>query len=604
MKLAAVILLLQFLTVPGLADIDRAGKLFVFAFAVLFVARQFIAKNAELEFSWVSAVFILLGSVFLVSAVQAFDPGWAFIQTFVFAVFVIYLILLTDFSFKNPQFLDRLNSALQFFGLLAAILGLYEYFHFALTGPSGTMLIPFLLPPNVSMRVGGIFGQPNLFALFLSLVLLAYCYRYVHSDYKLASRPLSSLRFLPFFVVAVVFFLTGSRAGFLSLALVWFFLLWLVVSRRYLTDNAKGRKELYLLVGCLIFALFVSMGLNGWLSSEAIRSLSKVGMSADARFVFWTSAVLIFLDNPWLGVGLDNYGFIQNAYGPSSHQLLGFVPYEAMVNTDSAHNELLQILCEGGLLAFCLLLVLLFLLLWKIKTNFIARNSQFSPVFLYSHLFLLPFILQSMLSWPLRSPSLLVLFFTFLGGLLSQYPLKTIRFSPGSRKIMVFSIFLGIGLTTILFYQEIRIGNLKRSFSGNSQIETTLKDFDVLVSHPYSSYRVLSNALPAYSREALGRKDVSLAEKILPYYEQLSMLEGARWQWYNLARLYLKVGREDAAHVAIQRTIDLMPADQLPWAFQHYLNILQASRDTGRPLESFYPRGRGIDFNLMEIMDE
>lgn len=601
---AIAILSLQFITVPGLGDIDKAGKLFIFIFTVLFVAQRFIAKNLKLKISQISAVFITLFGIFLISSGQAFAPGWAFIQTFIFASFVIYLILLTDFSFKNPGFLDCLNSALLFFGLLAAILGLYEYFCFVLIGPSESMLIPFLLPPNGSIRISGIFGQPNLFALFMSVVLLAYCYHYIHSSFEIPSGVLSPIRFLPFFVVALVFFLTGSRAGLLSLLLVWGFILWLVVSGRYLADNVKGRKELYCLVVCLVLALIVSIGLNGWFASEALRSFGKVGLSGDARFVFWMSAILIFLDNPWLGVGLDNYGFLQSGYGPSSHKLLGFVPYEAMLDTDWAHNELLQILCEGGLLTFCLLLFLTLFLMWKIKTGFMDRNRRFTPVFLYSHLFLLPFIIQSMFSWPFRSPPLLVLFFSFLGGLLSQYPLKTIIISLASRKIMAFFLFLGLCVTAILFYQEIRIGDFKKSFVGNHHLETTLDDFDALVNHPYSSYRALSKALPIYSREALDRENISLAEKILPYYEQLSMLEGARWQWYDLARLYLKIGREDAANAAIQRAIDLMPADELPWAFQHYLNMLKASRETGRPLESFFPRGRKIDFNVMELMNE
>jgi len=601
---AIAILLLQFVTVPGLGDIDKAGKLFIFTFSVLFVAQRVIIRNIEFKFSKIIVLYILLVVIFLVSSGQAYSPSWAFIQTLIFAVFILYLILLTDFSFRKPEFIEYLQSSLLFFGLLAAVLGLYEYFSFALLGPSRSMLIPFLLPPNSSIRISGFLGQPNLFALFLSVVLLAYCYRYIHTDFKVVTKVLSIFRFLPFFIIALVFFLTGSRAGFLSFSLMLGFVLWLVASHRYLTENEKGRKELFYLAVCLFVALIVSGGLNGWASSAAIRSFSNVGMSADARFVFWMSAILIFLDNPWLGVGLGNYGFLQNTYGPSSHKLLGFVPYEAMANTDWAHNELLQILCEAGVLAFCLLLFLLFLLLWKIKTNFISRNSQFSPIFLYSHLFLLPFIVQSMFSWPLRSPPLLVLFFTFLAVLLSQYPLKKFSISSVSRKIVSTFFLLGIGVTTILFYQEIRIGDFKGSLSRNYQIESTLDDFDTLVSHPYSSYRVLSKALPIYTREALSRGDVSLAKKILPYYEKISLLEGACWQWYDLARLYLKVEREEDANVAIQRAIDLRPADKLPWGFQHYLDMLKASRETGRPLESFFPRGREIDFNVMEMIDE
>ena len=601
---AIVILLLPFIVVPGLGDIDKAGKLFVFIFAVLLVGLLYITNNSGLKFSQISAVLVLLLGLFLASSAQAFSPFWAFIQTFIFASFVIYLIILTDYTFKNPDFINYFMSVLLLFGLLAAILGLYEYISFVSMGPSGSMLIPFLLPPNMSIRIAGIFGQPNLFALYLTTILLAYGYYYIHADFKIASKVISILRFLPFFIIALVFFLTGSRAGLLSLSLVWGFIIWLAVSRRYLAENMKGRKELYFLVLCLFFAKVVSLGLNGCLSPEAIRSFSEVGMSADARFVFWMSAVLMFLDNTILGVGLGNYEFLQSFYGPASHKLLGFVPYEAMVSTDWAHNELLQILCEGGFFAFFLLICLLFLFLWKIKINFIDRNSQTLPVFLYSHLLLLPFIIQSMFSWPLRSPPLLVLFFTFLATLLAQYPLKDLSFSLVSRKVVAIFFLLGAGVTAILFFQEIRIGDFKRSFSGNHQIENTLETFDALASHPYSSYRVLNKALPVYARRALSEKGSSLAQKILPYYEKLSLLEGARWQWYDLARLYLKVGREEAAGIAIQRAITLMPSDTLPWAFQHYLNMLKASRETGRSLESFFPRGKKIDFNVMELMDE
>jgi O-antigen ligase len=597
------ILTLQFLLVPFLGDMDRAGKLFLFVFPVLFMAIQFLAKDKEVKFSSAYVVFILLWVIFVISAGQAYCSYWAFIQSCIFASFVIYLGLLTDFSVKNPLLGEYLNTSLLFFGLLAAILGLYEYFHFVLIGPSRATLIPYLLPPDGSIRVAGVFGQPNLFALFLSVVLLAYCYFFVHSAFNTASRAFFHLRFLPFFVIALVFFLTGSRAGFLSLTLVWGFLLWLVASRRYLSDNVNGRKEIYHLSFCLVCALVVSQGFNGFGDSRtAIGTLSTVGMGTDARFVFWMEAFLVFLKNPWLGVGLDNYGFLQDAYGPSAHKLLGFVPYEAMLNTDWAHNELLQILCEGGLFAFCLVLFLLFVLLWKIKSNFINRNTQFSPIFLYSHLFLLPFIVQSMFSWPFRSPPLLVLFFSFLGVLLSQYPLRTIRIPAVLRRILMVFIFLGVCATLTLFYQEIRIGAFKRSLVGAEQPEATLGDFDALVSHPYSTYRVLNNALPLYSMDALRRNDVSLGEKIIPYFEQLTSLEGARWQWYNLARIYFLVGREEEARAAIKQTIDLMPSDDIVWAFDHYLDMLKASRETGRPLESFLPHGEKFDLNALELM--
>jgi hypothetical protein len=209
-----------------------------------------------------------------------------------------------------------------------------------------------------------------------------------------------------------------------------------------------------------------------------------------------------------------------------------------------------------------------------------------------------------MFEYPFRSAPLLVLFFTFLGGLLSLYPLKTIPFSPKGKRAMQGFLLFGLFFVGCLFYQEIQLGQFKRNYLQGDDIENSLQAFSILAERSYSSYRVLNGALPGYIREALCREDDRLAKKIIPYYEKLSSLEGARWQWYDLARLYLKVGREGDARQAIQRAVDLMPLDNRTNTFLHYLNMLKASRATGRPLDSFWPRGQKVDFNKLELLHD
>ena len=87
-SLATAILLLQFLFVPGLEDIQSAGKLFVFIFFVLLGTQKFILNNFELRFSQISIVFVFLFFLFFVSSIQAFSPSLAFIQTLIFASIV------------------------------------------------------------------------------------------------------------------------------------------------------------------------------------------------------------------------------------------------------------------------------------------------------------------------------------------------------------------------------------------------------------------------------------------------------------------------------------------------------------------------------------
>ena len=77
-----------------------------------------------------------------------------------------------------------------------------------------------------------------------------------------------------------------------------------------------------------------------------------------------------------------------------------------------------------------------------------------------------------------------------------------------------------------------------------------------------------------------------------------------RWHWYVLAHIYLKLGREHDARGAIQRAIDLMPSEQKFWSFLHALNIMKASRETGRPAQSFYPQGINYNFDTLEFIDD
>ena len=600
------VLLLQFATVPFLGDIDMAGKLFLLAFATLVCALFSLRTVAMVRVSPAFGLLALLLMVFFASAMQAFNPEWAFIQVGILALNLLFLLMITHWVSKNPDFYHSFVDSLLSFGLIAALLGLYDYVHFLVFGPTPFMLIPYLLPPNHSLRVGGPYGQPNLFAVFLTVVLLVYFYQYLHRPEDMPSGPLATLRLLPFSLVALVFFLTGSRGGLLSLSIILGFLTWLVASGRYLADARNNRVEFFRLLLCLGVAFIVAQGLGGWFAPgvKLGSALGDVGISTDARFVFWTSAVFIFLAHPWLGVGLDGFQFFQNEFGPIAHKALGFVNYEAMGHTKWVHNELLQILCEGGIFAFVLVIFLNWLFFKKIWGEIIKDKNEREPFSLYCYLFLLPFIIQAMFGWPLRHPALLALFFTFLGILFSQYPLFDVALSNAKRSVLVVLFFFGLLLTVCLASKEVSIGRLKHDLKNKHNIEKTIPLFEHLVNNPYSKERVLSYALPIYLNEALARKNKTLAILILPFYDRLCLTKGAHYDWYNLALLFFKIGKENDSHVAIQHAIELMPSSDSYWDFLHYLNIRQASKDTGRSMETFSPWHSKALSSALEVQDD
>jgi len=577
---------IQFLTFSYFYSVSLSAKLLFLGlsvFTVSFVNPPFVFKSNPA----IKIVLILFPFFCISTYLSHYMPSSLII---LFCFFVFLFVFLTSSSFLDDKSDYVTRSFYQFLLIIftiSAAFGLYQFFSFVFLGTSPESLIPFLLPPNKSIRVVGPYGQPNLFSLLLLVGILVHIYLHVHEKELFLCR-LKCLRFVPLSLVATVFFLTGSRAGLLAFCLIFLFLIFVVIRPNLLLKSEFEKREFIYTIGVLLASFALSLSLNYTFSDYGVsRGLADVGISTDARFIFWTSAILIFLDHPWFGVGLDNFKFYLPKYINHAHDLLGFVQYEAMGYTKWAHNELLQLLCEGGIFVFLIVLFLLGLFFYQLYLYTTGRK-QWTPLKLYSHLFLLPFIIQSMFSWPMRHPALLVLFFTFLGILLSQYPYKVVIIPVSGRLIIRCIALCGLVVTLLLGLQEIRMGSLVHDIN-KENIRTSFSEFEQLVTHPYSEYSLLSKVTPRYAYAALQDKDIEFAGQVLPYIQELVNLQGAHWQWYNLSLICHFLERDDEAKQAIAQAINLWPTDDKYWLFQHYLNMLTAARNTGRPLEDFLP---------------
>ncbi|MDF1579402.1 MAG: O-antigen ligase family protein [Desulfuromonadales bacterium] len=606
--IAAVLLMLQFVNTSFIAATGKVGTLYIVSFFTLFCCCVFFQQSRPIFLSRIHGWLIALWLFIVAGCFFAVNVPWATLWGGIAAVYLLVFFLITNLSRHRPDFARAFIDTMLFCGLLAALLGIYEYAYFHVCGATSSSQIPYLLPPDRDPRVSGMYGQSNLFALFLALTALAYIYSYLHGSLMSwnRSRWFSYLRFIPVTIVFLTFFLTRSKGGFLSLFLTLCGMLWLIVSKRYLADNRHARKEFFLILASLTAAFILSRLtlIAGIEEIVATRSFSDTGTNPSGRFVFWTSAILIFLDHPWLGAGLDNYRFLMNSYGPAAHDLLGFVEFEAMKSTFWAHNELFQLLAEGGIFLFggiVFFLIRFFKNIWK---HFIRPSTITNPLFFYSHLFLLPFIIQSQFSWPLRHPALGLLFISFSAILAAQYPLRAITLPQITRVAAVTVFICALIITGVLFMQERKIVDFKKEFQ-SKELETTLDEFSALAENPYSSYRVLYNTMPYYVIAALASPEDSFAQRILPYSEKLVRLVGKGGQWYDLAQLYSRLGREKDAETAIWKAYELKPMDQTIFNFLHHLNVIKASRATGRPIESFYPKMiEPIKINMLEPGDD
>lgn len=578
------IFLIQVFIVPFFLNFHNEARALFFIFLLL--AFIIVKPLDRIYVSFVDILLFIIVSILFISTFYSPQSRFSYLHIIFIACcfsFRHYLSFFLEERVDPKLFFLKLFSV---FSLSVSILGLYEYFHFILCGASVDPLIPYLVPPDLTMRVVGIYGQPNFTALLLLIGILVYIYLYLH-DASFKTKSMNKIKYVPFFLLSLVFYLTGSRAGFLALNLTVLLIVWLVIRRVYLVGDRQLKSRLYSLLFVLGVAYFISIGLNQMYLGQGGRQLGAAGIATDSRFLLWTAGVLIFFDHPWLGVGLDNFKFYLPKYANQAHDLLGFVQYEAMGYTRWAHNELLQLACEGGLFVFLMLLFLIayfVYLLWA----FFTRKTEWTPLKLYCHIFIIPFVIQSMFSWPLRYSSITILFVTFCTLLLSEYNSYYLVLGSFFKNIIRLAAFGGVIIVAFFVIQEMRMGSLVNDIKKEGPLKS-FPQFEKLISQPYTEYALLTEVVPRYVHSAILNNDAELADKVLPYIVKLTEIQGAHWQWFYLAHTYLLVGNWHDAMKSVTRAIELWPTEDMYWGFQHYLNMLKASEKTGKPVDDFWP---------------
>lgn len=197
---------------------------------------------------------------------------------------------------------------------------------------------------------GGLLADNNDFALAL-VMAVPMQFHLAMSEKKEVLRKVF-LYAVPLTMVTVA--LTHSRGGFLSLCGACGVLIWRSKNR------AAG-------ITCAIVAAVFLVLFGPSSFKERIGTLQNVEQdsSANARFRSWAVAVRMAVDNPWLGVGLDNFRqrYLEYQPRPTAKERAGEDIYVA-------HNAYLQIWAETGTLSLLLYLALIFMSFrtcWRVR---------------------------------------------------------------------------------------------------------------------------------------------------------------------------------------------------------------------------------------------
>ncbi len=212
-------------------------------------------------------------------------------------------------------------------------------------------------------RVAATAGNPNYLAgvvIQLSPVLLSLFFiRFLHREKRFSFQ--LNLFAIAFSASIVTLILTGSRAGFIAsaLSMLVFFLLGISIMRGKVNYVALAAAPIA--VGVLTLILVMQ-------NSEYVDRLLSVGTdnSSITRLSIWKAALNSISEHPILGYGLGSSYALVFSFADPDIQLMHINSFV------HAHNDLLEVWQEGGLLGLLAYLVLWgssFFMGWRVIKN-------------------------------------------------------------------------------------------------------------------------------------------------------------------------------------------------------------------------------------------
>jgi hypothetical protein len=160
-------------------------------------------------------------------------------------------------------------------------------------------------------------------------------------------------------ITNVIVVATGSRAGFLGMAIFW--------GLSLLMFRFPFRKTLMVVLVLAVLSLIPYI--EDFLPVYR-RGISMEAFYSDPRYGFWTTAIKMIKDKPLIGVGLANFPSVYFDYlTPSTPRGKAFM----------AHNILLQVLSETGIIGFIFFTIVI-AVFWGTLCRIIAKSKDLSII--------------------------------------------------------------------------------------------------------------------------------------------------------------------------------------------------------------------------------
>lgn len=229
--------------------------------------------------------------------------------------------------------------------------------------------------------IRGLHGHKNLVASYF-VISIPYIILYGLQRQKIVKLVSIIVGVICFILIVFI----DSRAAIISFVVMFLFALF--IYRKYLFSSKTVIIKFSLLMFLAIILSFalklyvfcgvlfpqhdtvVTKNITNYYYNQDAEKHAVITTSAYERMSLWKKTILIIKDNPFLGVGLENWKFEYPKYS-----LNGLIRCEIKnVNFLSPHNDYLWIASETGIVGFLLYFTFIFLLVWNAIKNSKLNN--------------------------------------------------------------------------------------------------------------------------------------------------------------------------------------------------------------------------------------
>lgn len=328
-------------------------------------------------------LFLIIVSSIILDSENIFRGARVFVDGFLYP-FIIYLLakqLITD----DKHFFKFINIFL-IISIYLSLIGLFEYFTKIDVFPTKAGLPIY----SQWLRVNGPYVNDVGFAINLTLCFFIVLYKYT-IEYLKRNKSIYRIVFYTAILclVSISITFTFLRAAWLSSICGLF--TWIALRR-------KGYLKLMIFIPLIFLTIFLS---SNFIASSDIykRRITNID-TIQSRFMIYRQAISYFNQNPFLGIGFENY----------------YCRTKNMAISSYTHNTFLSFLTETGILGFVTVLMIVFII-FKQAYKYYAKSiyqldKEFSIVFFCILIcFFMPWLSQESGYYPEVNK----LFFSILG---------------------------------------------------------------------------------------------------------------------------------------------------------------------------------------------